>query len=245
MSTDKMSLGDRMKGFYEDAYRFHLTRRTPICLRLDGVAHHTFTRGLNKPFDENYNICMVNTALALCERIQGTKFCYTQSDEISLIITDYDTLETSAWFDYNIQKMVSVSASMAGVYFNKYAMKYLPNKVNSDTENLPTFDCRAFNIPKEEVCNLLYWRQLDCTRNSIQGLGQAHFSHKELHGKNCNEIQDMLMLQKNVNWNEIPTKFKRGVSIYKTPVKDSHNEWFTDYEMPILSQDRNYIERFI
>ena len=101
------------------------------------------------------------------------------------------------------------------------------------------FDARAFNIPESEVCNYFIWRQQDATRNAIQMLGQAHFSHKELNGKSCNDIQDMLFTQCGINFNDMPVEFKRGVCACK------NDSFRIDENIPIFTQDREYIERFV
>lgn len=278
MSNKKDSLGDRMKENYENRAKTYLTRRTPVIIRLDGKAFHTFTRGMQKPYDEIFHNTMNATMKYLCENIQGCKLGYTQSDEITLLLTDYDTLSTDAWFDYNVQKICSVSASMATMAFNKFFDKNIqeydlewksgltPQCVEiqqAHREYITTllkvlnvgamFDSRCFNIPEEEVTNCFIWRQQDATRNAIQMLGQCNFSHKELHGKSCNDIQDMLMIQKGINFNDMPTEFKRGVccvkEIYQDPdvdIKDGacpRSHWVLDKEIPIFTQDRDYVER--
>lgn len=213
---DRSDFGDRMKT-YEAVTRNYLVRRMPVIIRLDGKSFHSFTRGFKKPFDDILVQCMQEAMKYLCENIQGCVLGYTQSDEITLVLVDYKNLNTSAWFDNNIQKMTSVAASMATMSFNRAL-----NNVLSLYEDVPQmacyfdkcgtamFDARVFNIPKEDVCNNLLWRQQDATRNSIQAVGQANFSHKELHGKSCNQIQDMLMVKREINWNDIPTYLKRG-----------------------------------
>ena len=280
---DKTTLGDRMKNNYENISRYYLTRRMPVIIRIDGKAFHTFTRGFKKPFDDIFVKTMQDTMKYLCENIQGCVLGYTQSDEISLVLTDYAELTTDAWFGNNLQKMCSVSASMATLAFNKFFSgrvqefmydccdefgdDVLPEKQN-DYElahnvyfkkfNAAMFDSRVFTIPKEEVCNYLIWRQQDATRNSIQSVGQANFSQKELHGKSCNNIQDMLMLQKSINWNDYSTTLKRGSCCIKiddgiTKYDEVGNicdyipssKWVIDNEIPIFSQDRNYIEKLI
>ena len=280
---DKTTLGDRMKNNYENISRYYLTRRMPVIIRIDGKAFHTFTRGFKKPFDDILVSTMQDTMKYLCENIQGCVLGYTQSDEISLVLTDYAELTTDAWFGNNLQKMCSVSASMATLAFNKcfsgrvqefmydccdeFGDDVLPEKQN-DYElahnvyfkkfNAAMFDSRVFTIPKEEVCNYLIWRQQDATRNSIQSVGQANFSQKELHGKSCNNIQDMLMLQKSINWNDYSTTLKRGSCCIKiddgiTKYDEVGNicdyipssKWVIDNEIPIFSQDRNYIEKLI
>ncbi len=280
---DKTTLGDRMKNNYENISRYYLTRRMPVIIRIDGNAFHTFTRGFKKPFDDIFVKTMQCTMKYLCENIQGCVLGYTQSDEISLVLVDYAELTTDAWFGNNLQKMCSVSASMATLAFNKFFSgrvqefmydccdefgdDVLPEKQN-DYElahnvyfkkfNAAMFDSRVFTIPKEEVCNYLIWRQQDSTRNSIQSVGQANFSQKELHGKSCNNIQDMLMIQKGINWNDYATTLKRGSCCIKvddglTEYDETGNicgytqrsKWIIDNEIPIFSQDRNYIEKLI
>ena len=259
-------LGTRMKEFYEQVPKFKLYRRTPVAIRIDGKAFHTFTRGFQKPFDEVLGNAMVETMKYLCTNIQGCVFGYTQSDEITLIIDDYQTHETSAWFDYEIQKLCSLSASMATMAFNKFFNEEVNNwyytcpiDISKDDlfhtyvksiEKGAMFDARCFNIPKEEVCNLVYWRQLDATRNSIQMVGQANFSHSELQGKSCNDIQDMLHEQKGINWNDYPIRWKRGVACYRVKDLDEYGNdwgaWVIDYEMPILKgEDRAYVDNLI
>ena len=277
-------LGTRMKEFYEQVPRFRLTRRTPVAIRLDGKAFHTFTRGFERPFDERLGAAMRETMKYLCENIQGCVLGYTQSDEITLILIDYKKLTSSAWFDYEIQKMCSISASMATMAFNKFFEKevnkwiidhlgYNIGKIsvadvelkNAYMESLnkgAMFDSRCFNIPKEEIANLIYWRQLDATRNSIQMVGQANFSHKELQNKTCNDIQDMLFKERNINWNDFPTHLKRGSCCVKVEtstvfaieredgtVKTGAVErphWEIDLEIPIFKNDgREYINRRI
>ena len=261
-------LGKRMKEYYEHVYRFGLTRRMPVAIRIDGKAFHTFTRGFQKPFDEVLVTAMQRTMKYLCENIQGCKLGYTQSDEITLILTDYDTLTTEAWFGYELQKMCSIAASMATMAFNKYFAEevskwedktfernYLGHCIGDitpdDVKLLETyekaldkgamFDARVFNIPKEEVTNLVYWRQLDAARNSIQMVGQANFSHGELQHKSCNMIQEMLMTERGINWNDFPTHLKRGSCCVKTP-----SGWHIDKEIPMFkSEYRAYVDELV
>lgn len=276
MTTKKDSLGDRMKA-YESIPKTFLTRRVPVIIRLDGKAFHTFTRGMKKPFDSILMQTMQDTMKFLCENIQGCVLGYTQSDEITLVLTDYETITTDAWFGYNVQKMTSISASMATLAFNKFFEENCNivwdsyyeawNHTEEETKynemlysklNKALFDSRVFSIPKEEVCNCLIWRQQDATRNSIQSVGQANFSQKQLHGKSCNIIQDMLFTEKGINWNDFPTDCKRGSCCYKRQVEKvvtiprtgeerlvNRNEWFIDKDIPIFTQDRSYVEKWL
>lgn len=243
---DKDSLGNRMKT-YEAAPKTYLTRRTPVIIRLDGCHFHTFTKGFNRPFDDILVETMQDTTKYLCENIQGCVLGYTQSDEITLVLCDYMKLDTAAWFDNQVQKIVSVSSSLATFAFNRFFEKnvYI---CNSNTKNYScalkvgaTFDSRCFNIPKEEVCNCLIWRQQDATRNSIQMLAQSLYSHKELDGVTCKKAQDKMFTEKDVNWNDLPTHLKRGTCV----VKDDSGKWFIDTEIPIFTQDRDYVEKRI
>ncbi|MBC5744690.1 hypothetical protein FMM74_014160 [Lachnospiraceae bacterium MD308] len=273
-------LGNRMKTFYEEISKIRLMRRCPVICRLDGKAFHTFTRGFKRPFDDVLIKTMQETAKYLCENIQGCQLAYTQSDEISLLLIDYQRFETSAWFDYEIQKMCSISASMATMAFNRIFSETVSDLKVDNTKPMnryfeavylgAMFDARVFNIPKEEATNYFYWRQLDASRNSIQMVGQANFSNKELQHKSCNDIQDMLMTQKGINWNDLPTYQKRGSCIIKEDYftyTDEHgmlieidadevgifvdeltvrNRWIIDKNIPIFKgEGREYIERFV
>ena len=276
---DKTTLGDRMKNNYENITRYYLTRRMPVIIRVDGRSFHTFTKGFKKPFDDVLVKTMQDTMKYLCENIQGCVLGYTQSDEISLILTDYAELTTDPLFGNNLQKMCSVSASMATLAFNKAfndnIVKYIDNNLDADcgvTKDLTEytkilinarnkgamFDSRVFTIPKEEVCNYFIWRQQDSTRNSIQSVDQANFSQRELNGKSCNDIQDMLMTQKSINWNDYATTLKRGSCCIKiddgiTKYDEVGNicdyvpssKWVIDNEIPIFTQNRNYVEKLI
>ena len=278
-------LGTRMKTFYENIPKTRLMRRTPVAIRIDGKSFHTFTKGFQKPFDFVLMDTMQQTMKYLCENIQGCVFGYTQSDEITLILVDYQKFTSDAWFDYEVQKLTSVSASMATMAFNKYfsenVVEYnlthdplvkrreglLDNYINA-VEKGALFDARCFNIPKEEVTNLIYWRQLDATRNSIQMVGQAHFSHDELQDKTCNMIQDMLMTKYGINWNDFTIPCKRGTACIKVATKVTENIkrepqpfgedrvtttiieerpiWAIDKNMPILKgKDRKYVDDLI
>lgn len=268
--ANKDSLSDRMK-CYENVTRNYLTRRAPAIIRVDGKAFHSFTRGFKKPFDGIFVKSMQETMKYLCENIQGCVLGYTQSDEITLVIIDYEKIESCAWFDNNIQKMASISASMATLAFNKYfsanVYKYIEDYkkehqlifIEEDNKYYNTlidaikkgamFDSRVFTLPKEEVVNCVIWRQQDATRNSINSVGQANFSHKQLQNKSCNDVQDMLMSEKGINWNDYTTTLKRGSCCIKMPQKINdgtkqeyiRNKWIIDNEIHIFTQDREYI----
>lgn len=239
MKNKKDSLGDRMKANYEVRTRTYLPRRTNAIIRLDGKAFHTFTKGLDRPIDEGFTEDMNETAKYVCENIQGAKFGYVQSDEISVLITDYDDLQTDAWFDYNIQKMCSIAASLATAKFNQLRTIRAINNQESGTDmskvtralRLAQFDARVFSIPElEEVVNYFVWRQQDATRNSISMAAQSMYSHKELHGKSSADMQDMMM-ERGTNWNDYPIGFRRGRAIVKFIWRTKSPLWVQRDEM--------------
>lgn len=250
------SLGDRMKQ-YEAVSKSCLIRRMPVILRLDGCHSHTFTKGFEKPFDEVLMGSMIRTMKFLCQNIQGCVFGYTQSDEISLVLVDYKKLTSSAWYDNEVQKMCSVAASLCTLKFNEVFREEVHNHVPKYFTENPTllsaynkalksgavFDCRAFNVPKDDVCNCIIWRQQDATRNSIQSLAQSQFSHKELHGLSCDKLQDKLFKERNINWNDLEIYKKRGTACYNRG--EEHSDWAVDFAMPILTQDMDYINKHI
>lgn len=217
------SLGDRMKSQYENRTRFSLPRRTYTIIRLDGRAFHSFCRNLERPFDYQFMRDMDATAVHLCEQLQGSAYAYVQSDEISILLTDFAKITTDAWFDGNVQKMVSVGASIATAYFNSLRL------------SMATFDARVFTIPDAiEVSNYFVWRQQDASRNSVQMVAQSLYSHKELHGKNVNEQQDLIHL-KGMNWNDYPVRAKRGGFVcYR-------DQRWTVEDPPIFTQDLAYL----
>ena len=272
-------LGTRMKTFYEAVPDTKLVKRMPVAIRIDGKAFHTFTQGFKRPFDEVLIQTMQQTTQYLCQNIQGCVLGYTQSDEITLILVDYQTLTTEAWFDYRVEKLCSIAASMATMAFNRafannvgdyctYTYECMDN-THENYEHILSlavdkgamFDARCFNIPKEEVTNLIYWRQLDASRNSVQMVGQAYFSQKELQDKSCSDIQDMLMT-KGVNWNDLPTYQKRGsccvrnkiaiesngvtADVYLRDTSKSANKWIIDTNIPIFKgEGREYIDKLV
>lgn len=236
MANKKDNLGDRMKEFYENRTRNLLPRRTYTIIRVDGKAFHTYTRGLERPFDAKLIADMDTTACYMCENIQGAKLAFVQSDEISIVLTDFDKLGTNAWFDGNIQKMASISASLATAKFNELR----PNKI-------ALFDSRVFTIPTTvEVENYFIWRQQDTVRNSISSVAQSLYSPKQLHGKNTSEMQEMCF-QKGVNWNDYEPKLKRGRLIVKEQYDKNgamRTRWIS-IEPPIFTQERELLAELI
>lgn len=232
----KDSLGDRMKHNYEAVTKTRLIRRMPAIIRLDGCHFHTFCKGFKKPFDALFAKTMQATMKYLCENIQGCVLGYTQSDEITLILIDYKQINSSAWFDNEVQKICSVSASLATYAFNKYFNEFYLEQIAEKCEideydliydkarkNGAYFDSRVFNVPKEEVTNCLLWRQLDAERNSILCLGQSLFTHKEIERLNIKDLKTKIENEKGVIWGNLPTPQKRGSCCIK-------QFYFTDKE---------------
>lgn len=246
----------RMKA-YECVSRQYLTRRVPVTIRIDGKAFHTFTKGFDRPFDSVLSKAMQMTMMNLCRGIQGCVFGYTQSDEITLILIDYQKLESDAWFGYRVDKMCSIAASMATLEFNKAFKFYVESHrarsafiVEDEAKEKAydmslakgaMFDARAFSIPKEEVTNLIYWRQQDAMRNAVQMVGQAFYSHNELQGVSCNDLKEMLLRDKGIDWDDIPIKYQRGSCCTKID-----GEWVIDNDIPIFKGvGRDRIEKLI
>lgn len=272
-----MQLGDRMKT-YEESVGSSLVKRTPAILRVDGRSFHTFTKGFDKPCDERMQRCMHAVALALCEDISTARIAYGQSDEVSVLLVDYNRLDSDQWFNGTVQKIVSSASATATMAFNremyrlsKEASEVWSSKITdsrlraADTDpylekltflegklNRAAFDARVFSIPREDAANNFVWRQQDAVRNSIQGMGQARFSHKELQGKSCDEIQEMLFSQHDINWNNLPVEQKRGFAVYRKPgVKDTPSGsveammWAVDTEIPTFTKDRDFVDTLV
>lgn len=276
----KNEIGDRMKKYYENVGDIQFTRRIPLIIRVDGKSFHTFSKNFERPYDHVLMEAMQKTMLVCCASFQGCVFGYCQSDEISFLLLDDQTLESQAWFDYKQRKIVSIASAIATNAFRnafinaviKYCVECGMDEKNAyeaifcniekrQYNKLLTaymkgaregcvFDARAFTIPKEEVANYFYWRQIDATRNSIQMAGQANFSHKALQGKSCNEIQEMLFQERGINWNNYSAFEKRGACCYKKdkcctgPKGDfMRSAWHLDEQTPIFTgENRGIIE---
>lgn len=259
--SNKDSLGDRMKK-YEDAYRIHMPERMPVLLRIDGKAFHSYTKGCKSPFDQALVDCMDDTAKYLCKNIMGAQLSYVQSDEISILLKNYQDINSQSYFDNSLQKIVSVAAGMASGIFTSLSPKIF------GTTKVAVFDTRAWVLPKEEAVNYFIWRQQDATRNSVQMLARTLYSHKECNNKSNSELQEMCF-QKGHNWNNVPTSQKRGRCIVKKetismrePMNVKRKDgtwgipynfqtetvrrfWEVDNDIPVFSQDRDYIGKFV
>ncbi len=182
------TLGDRIKS-YERTFSGNALKRMPLMIRVDGRSFHTFTKGLQRPFDKKLMLAMVQSATHVAKEMQGFKVAYVQSDEVTFCLTDYDTIETEGWFGYKLNKVVSISATLMSVAFNKYF----------ENDKMPIFDSRAFTLPKDDVVNAFLWRAKDWERNSLQMYCRSFFSHKELYKKKREDMHEMLF-EINKNW---------------------------------------------
>lgn len=223
------TLGDRMKHQYEDRYRFFLPRRTYTIIRVDGKAFHTLTAVCKRPYDTDFMAVMDKTAVSLMNELQGSKLGFVQSDEISILLTDFDKIETCAAFDGNLQKLCSVSASVATASFN-----WNSTCDGSAKWGWGLFDSRVFIIPDPvEVENYFIWRQKDAERNSVMMLAQHYASHKQLHGKSRPEQLDIIH-NAGDNWNQHPAGFKRGRVVTHSdgvagaPIFTEERSWLTE-----------------
>lgn len=199
--SENTPLDVRMKR-YEHTYRYELPRRAYTLLRLDGVAFHTYLKHAEKPFDRSFMNDMDLTALRLCDMVQGVKLAYVQSDEISLLLTDFDSLQSEPWYAGRVQKTCSVAAGIASSYFSSLR-RIVPG--------MPFFDACVWSMSDPvEVANYFVWRQRDAVRNSVQMVGQHYFTQKQLHGVSCDGVQEMLLKKHGVNWNDFPVGCKQG-----------------------------------
>jgi tRNA(His) 5'-end guanylyltransferase len=236
----------RMKR-YEQVTDTYLMRRTPVICRLDGEHFRTYTKGMKKPFDDIFRKSMQDTMMALCKEIPGCVFGYTQSDEITLVLVDYQTLETEAWFDYRISKLIASTASKAARLFNKFFVDNTTQMADEETFkryakkfHKADFDSRVFNVPMWDVVNNVLWRQKDAAKNSVATVAQSLYSQKELNGIKSKDLKVKMLTEKGVDWDSLAPEYKWGTACRRVDGK-----WSIDYEMPMLSDDRDYLEKLI
>jgi tRNA(His) 5'-end guanylyltransferase len=246
---------------YEAVPQEYLMRRVPVVVRVDIRSGKSFTKGFRKPYDEVFRRAMARTMEHVAKEIQGCIFAYTQSDEISFVLSDYKRLNSAAWFDYNVQKVASLSASEATFAFNKYFAQEIERYNNehmphcgsrqeySDAfeqlrvylrarDNGARFDGRCANYPKEEIANYIYWRQSDASRNSVAMAARTYFTQKQCDHKSREQMKEMLLTEKGINWDNYETQYKHGVC------------WTRDggvnYDMPLIKgEDRKLVEDLV
>lgn len=228
---DKDTLGNRMKTA-EQVFSATLPKQLPIIIRVDGKAFHTYTRGMEKPFDGRMTTLMANTAQHLCKEISGARMAYTQSDEISILVYPWLQDNSQPWFDGKVNKIVSSSAAIASVYFT------LNSGIVTDGVILKPglFDSRCFVLPtREEVVNYFIWRQSDCKRNAIQGFARSVFGQKKIHGLPNKTLLAKLMSEKNIDFEKaVSVQHRLGTCVSGDVI---------DTSMPEFMKDREYIWR--
>ena len=263
MGKDK-TLSDRMKE-YEGCYGYKVPNRSYVIVRLDGVGFSKYTKQFEKPFDDTLSNTMDFATMELCKQF-NPKMAYTQSDEISLIFTNLDNINSELIYDGKVQKICSITAARATEAFNSFMLRFLATfrytpeelvkQITTGTvkELGAIFDARVFVIPDiTEVYNYFVWRQQDCTRNSVSMAASANFSHKLLEGKSGSDKQEMLFTEKGINWNDYKPKYKRGVVVKKQAIwvegengeLVQRNKWIPDYDTPEFSKDREYLQNLI
>lgn len=236
-------IGDRFKA-YEACYDLAIPRRLPVVIRVDGRAFHSLK--LEKPFDQAFWRRMEFVALRLCEEIQGARFAFFQSDEVSVVLRDDMSLQTQAWVGKRLQKMVSLAAALATGAFN-----WLDGGVQGEPQ---AFDARVVVLPNaDEVFNHMVWRQQDAIRNSVQMLARAHFSHNECKGKDQAELRAMTAAA-GWPWEDIDERFKRGCVVQRIRVPGHtppeaplqkqvwRHQWVTEHQPPVFSNQRAYLQ---
>lgn len=228
----KDDLGRRMKQDYEDALRLVVPRRSYVVIRIDGRGFHTFTKNLERPYSRQLAGALDSAALALCQEMIGGRFAYGQSDEYSFLLSDFEKENAPLWFDGNVQKMVSVSASLFTAHFNR---AFAGDKIAA-------FDSRVLVISQRaEVAKYFLWRQMDASANSLNMLASSHYPHAELAGKSNAEKHEMLFA-KGVNWAKQAADFKRGRVVRRAAGGDG---WETDLSIPVFNRDTAYLDALI
>ena len=200
-------MGDRLKLYELMETDRRCEKGKPIIVRLDGKAFHTFTKGLNRPYDMRLSMLMVQTTAHLVEKTHAL-MGYTQSDEITLVF-HYEE-PSQPLYGGKFHKLTSILAAEAASFFTKELPKALPEK----TGNTVAFDARVFQVPdKSEAANAVLWRWFDARKNSIAMLAQSEFSHRDLQGVDTLEMREMLEAQKSLHWEDYPSFFKWGTFV--------------------------------
>ena len=259
-------LSEKMKRL-ENVTNISLELKKPVIMRLDGRAFSKYTKGLDKPFDIDLSEVFQWVAYELKGQLDNVKFIYSQSDEISILMTDWTNENTEAWFKYRVQKMVSVASSITSALFNSKVEdvinKYVDRVADIDearfkvTDELTrdekkyfvwkgkqykaVFDCRVFNVELEDVVPYFIYRQKDAMRNSIQTLAQVYFSPNELKNKNQSDMKQMILERTGIVYDDLPNLQKVGFTIYK----NDYNEWILDKEIPEFMINRDYISKYL
>jgi tRNA(His) guanylyltransferase len=223
------TLGDWCKWLEKNFSNEIMIPTLPVIIRLDGNNFHTWTKGLERPFDSKLSDLMIDTTKFLVQETNAV-IGYTQSDEITLILYSRDR-KSSIYNDGKKQKILSKLTGKLTPYFNERRKYYLPNH-----DKIANFDCRIYQTPTlHDACVQLLWRENDATKNSKSMLAQSLFPHADLQELNGNQLQDKMKLEKNVNWNDLEARYKRGS--YVRRVRTSKP--FTPEELETLPKAHN------
>ena len=216
--------------YYRGLTDYRLQGNNDIIVMLDGKNFSTLIKNnFKKPFDDDFINMMNKTAKFLCNNVQGVKFAYVQSDEISLLITDYDTPDTDTPFGGRLCKLQSILAALATSEFNRW---FIRNKIfNKDNWSgigfadldqelcdmkMAQFDCKAWTVPNQNDAYAWFlYRQLDCIKNSKQQTAQTYLPHKDLLNHSADEQIEMLFNRKGINWNTFIPDYRLGRFVYK------------------------------
>lgn len=251
-----MDLGDRMKQ-YEKACETYMLSRLPVIVRVDGKGFSKFTKKIKaeKPFDETFSNVMSEALKNTASKIEGCVFAYTQSDEMTFVIKNDQSNESTPWFGNRVQKICSVVASMVTAEFNREMIRF------TDFSNLAYFDARVFVLPSwQEAINCLVWRQNDAVKNSIscscyyevaKKIGKKT-ARKMMHGLNQKKQQELLFQETGINWNNYPVRFKRGTGCYRVTKEMARNgntfmrsSWELDEELPVFAREQDFLRKVL
>jgi tRNA(His) 5'-end guanylyltransferase len=188
----------------EHAHRTYLPGNSYAVIRVDGKGLSKYTRSLVRPFDAEFSADMQATALYLAQQVQGAVAAYTQSDEISVVLSDLSSTDTQLWFGGQVQKVVSIAAALATAKFNSLRPEH----------GLAVFDGRTHPLDgQEEVAGYLRWRQEDAMKNSVGMLASHHISHRQLQGVSVERRKRMLLEEDGVDWDQLPQHLRQGTLI--------------------------------
>lgn len=210
-------------------FDYKLDCNKPIIVHIDGKNFSKMIKNkFEKPFDKEFIDMMNNTAKFICQNVQGVKLAYTQSDEITLIITKSST-DSEIFFGGRLCKLQSVIAALATSEFNRH---FIRRQVfdKDDWSNVQVrdldqelldmkmtqFDCKAWNV--DTLYDAILWllfRNIDCVRNSKQQAAQTYLSHKALEKLDTDKQIAKLLEEKNIDWNQYPDNMKYGRFIKK------------------------------
>ena len=254
------NLEDRML-YYRGLTDYKLMPRSYVMVMVDGRSFsHLIKNKFKKPFDDDFIRMMNETAKYLCENVSGCKFAYVQSDEISLVITDFENENTESFFGFRLTKMLPIIASLATAKFNQLMMDYRISKIDGYPANagdtvqmcrdvvndmpLYQFDCKCWNVPTyNDVFAWFLYRQIDCIRNSKQAAAQARISHKQLENLNTDDQINLLKEMTGIDWNDYEDGKKFGRFIYRVEEEFEYKGEHTNPNIP-ATYTRHYWKIF-